>query len=913
MGSGLTFDVAAGGTVLPVGAWLRVSVTIDPAAGIRFDDVDFTLPGGRPAGLVSPSRDATFDAAHPTVMLCAGYKPGTYELVAVLRATGAKLAKMSFQVEAPRGSAVDGPPLWFEGVIEGFVRGATWGGGDEGPENIDVNPHAGEWPVAVLLIDTADHLYPTDAVSVQGLKDHWRQETFDPGAVSVSRYFREVSFYDQRPSSGVLVTGEVFGLAHLPGNWADYMNERTHVDDKTGQIVHEDVWDPNPGVLAQACFTAADDLIDYTKFKSLVIVLPPTKPGSGVWPQAWGCLAKTAEGDIDYRVLVMPNEAPFAHTTLAHELGHNLGLPDLYKPQYPPGSNDSTMRNLGNWDLMHWQGALPQMCALSRMTEGWIRPPWVKTYNFALQEPLPPVNETVSLAPLESGPPSAGMYSAIEIRLAAGHNYYVEYRAPRTGEISDQEMPIQPGAVLMTEAQLPTPGGTVPSDRPRVIFVQKDVNGDGPQMEPGQDFQDQDLTGPSADPFVVTVISVDATKAVVNIKYGPSGAPDPSIRPWPASAERQWQSPDIEVRNARNAAFPLWKNMPWVGHDNTIVASVKNSGTLAAPGVVANFYVQPYDAAGYTVGGPTYLGSDRHDIAPGQTVEFATPWIPPDDGHRCISVDIPAYSAPGTPGVPELSAGNNQAQSNYTVYISATASPASREIIPFGVNNPLSHRATVLIVPRQTHPDFRTYLDHTFVTLDPGERRVLQVMSEHLDTGKKGHVDERAKIPNHLSVAALLVDPYVYQPSVPGTTGHILDGTPQPLGGVDIDILPARACRFASFELVGGQHEYRVRGTVVTVDDGKPVPDGQVLLIEAPTSLRFPPGPRLPGVPSVPIGPTPIRPPVPPVVRGGSTYRTVPLTNGNFDAPVKTGTTVEAYYGGAPGYGDCSTNRLTVS
>ncbi|MGD0248723.1 MAG: hypothetical protein ABSB75_06680, partial [Candidatus Limnocylindrales bacterium] len=201
MGSGLTFDVAATGTVLPVGAWLRVSVTIDPAAGIRFDDVDFTLPGGRPAGLVSPSRDATFDAAHPTIMLCAGYKPGTYELVAVLRATGAKLARMPFQVVAPQGSAVDGPPLWFEGVIEGFVRGATWGGGDEGPENIDVNPHAGEWPVAVLLIDTADHLYPTDAVSVQGFKDHWRQETFDPGAVSVSRYFREVSFYDQRPSS----------------------------------------------------------------------------------------------------------------------------------------------------------------------------------------------------------------------------------------------------------------------------------------------------------------------------------------------------------------------------------------------------------------------------------------------------------------------------------------------------------------------------------------------------------------------------------------------------------------------------------------------------------------------------------------------------------------------------------------
>ena len=41
-------------------------------------------------------------------------------------------------------------------------------------------------------------------------------------------------------------------------------------------------------------------------------------------------------------------------------------------------------------------------------------------------------------------------------------------------------------------------------------------------------------------------------KADVRIRYGVDGQPDPSITPWPASPTRQWQSPDIRVKNARS-------------------------------------------------------------------------------------------------------------------------------------------------------------------------------------------------------------------------------------------------------------------------------------------------------------------------------------------------------------------------
>ena len=68
---------------LEVGSWERVSVVIKPRSGVRFDDLDFIVPKGAPAGIVSTSHDGTFDPTKPTIMLCAGYMPGKYNLLAV--------------------------------------------------------------------------------------------------------------------------------------------------------------------------------------------------------------------------------------------------------------------------------------------------------------------------------------------------------------------------------------------------------------------------------------------------------------------------------------------------------------------------------------------------------------------------------------------------------------------------------------------------------------------------------------------------------------------------------------------------------------------------------------------------------------------------------------------------------------
>ena len=93
-----------------------------------------------------------------------------------------------------------------------------------------------------------------------------------------------------------------------------------------------------------------------------------------------------------------------------------------------------------------------------------------------------------------------------------------------------------------------------------------------------------------------------------------------------ASPQRPWQSPDIEVRNARSTADPQWFNTPWVGNPNTVVARVKNGGNVLAPSVRVNFYVKNYNIGGAP---EVFLGSDVRNIAAGATVEFTTGWVPP--------------------------------------------------------------------------------------------------------------------------------------------------------------------------------------------------------------------------------------------------------------------------------------------
>ena len=87
--------------------------------------------------------------------------------------------------------------------------------------------------------------------------------------------------------------------------------------------------------------------------------------------------------------------------------------------------------------------------------------------------------------------------------------------------------------------------------------------------------------------------------------------------------DRPYQSPDIEIRNTRNMADSSWYNVPWAGNNNTVVAKVKNRGTLDAPGDWVNFSVKNLNVGGAP---ETFLGTQLNDVGEGDTVEFTTSW-----------------------------------------------------------------------------------------------------------------------------------------------------------------------------------------------------------------------------------------------------------------------------------------------
>jgi len=811
-----------------VGEFVKVPVSIGAASGLTFADLRFDVLEGPPGGEVSTSRDASFNPAMPDIMLLGGFQEGTYHLQAIRSATGTVVGTGDFSITSFDTNDELGPGLWVDGEVQQqFVAGAAWGGGPAGPQNVNVVPATGTRRVALLFVDTATQRYTSDAPTLQGFRDRWEDETEDGVATggktfSVNHFYREVSY------NNFNITADPYGPVNLSGNWTDYF-----VADANGN------WAPR-SQLWSAGITAGDTLINYNNYDSVVFVSQevPANAMAGTpfmfaWPYANGNTFSTAEGNKTLGVISMPNQWGTAstgganrhiHETLSHELGHNIGLPDLYTPSVPmpnPNPADQT-RNVVGFDMMHRDNVLPHFSVAHRMMLGWVNPGWIQTFNFA--NAGGPVDQTVTLSPIENGAPPAGRFVGLEIRIADGLNYYCEYRRAQAAQIGDQID--NPNNVVCTDVA--SPPYVAPIARPTILLVPNDTDMDGSVLSNGGDFEQTDFSTPGFPvEFKLDVSGIDGAKADVRVRYGVNSRPDPSIRPWPASADREWQSPDIEVKNARNMADPAWFNVPWVGNPNTVVAKIKNNGNIGAPGVRADFFVKDY-----TVGGApeTFIGSDTKNIGAGATVEFTAPWTPPASGHFCIIVRIPLYQVPPMTGILELSGTNNEAQSNYDRFISATGSPASREISSMTVGNPYSERTSVFLTVSQTNPAYRTYIGNRWVTLNPGETKQIPLMFEFAGDGfltggggpslPPGQGDSVSQIlkraPNDVQIIGLIRNPDSPDPHA----WTLFDGG-------QVQVVTGRATEFEDFRQ---DMQRTVAGRVVTRDNGSAVPGGKVLV-----------------------------------------------------------------------------------
>ncbi|MET2010568.1 hypothetical protein ABXJ56_03395 [Microbacterium chocolatum] len=774
-------------TALPIGIADPVLLTLDPAplfvggyapvrvdttgSGVTFDDLELSVDDAD-LGAVSPSRDDSFDASAPHLLLTGGWRTGTGVVTAKRVGTGEVMGRASFEVTDVWQNDRLGPSFSVTGRCDAPIVRPAWGGGGSGPQNIDVYKAPAAWRMGIVLIDTTSNLYPTAAADIGAIRDGWRDAMIGGVTVggvtrSVASYFAEVSYGKMTMS---LAGNAVAGPVHAAQDWNTYFEVETEPDPANPGSTRPRRWNPRPDAWkalvsaleqANAAETGAQParppILDLSQVDALAFVVrtvnrpdPAVTPataesiGRFVWPQQSTQTVKLNGSDRTLPMMMMPEDwtaidGRQVYETLAHEIGHSLQLPDLYL--YPWHNQGLANRQLRDWDLMHRDRNVPHLSLAMRMALGWVTKDQLKCYNFAANGGAP-VLETVRLHALAATTVPGGSFRGVEVRIADGRNYYFEYRNRQGVSIGDGSLPMS--QVVMGVDVVSPKGGQNYDSRPMALRLYDDPDAvddtdsvltEGAFLEAGDDYREKDFSEGAPKDFVARVLTTTPDSAELQIRYDSEARPELSIRTWP-NGDKQWQSPDIEVRNAKSDADPRWLNVPWAGSPNRVVAKVRNRGGVEARDVRASFSIKNLttNADDRPAAALEPLGlSAPVTIPAGQVRELEVPWVAPTSGHYCITVDIPLYEDPSDPAIHESSDRDNLAQSNYDKFWSESASPSQRKRFTIKLENPTEAPAIVYPRVRQTTPFYRTYLEHSWVLLPPLQSREIGVMTESLD------------------------------------------------------------------------------------------------------------------------------------------------------------------------------------
>ena len=184
--------------------------------------------------------------------------------------------------------------------------------------------------------------------------------------------------------------------------------------------------------LAFDVIRAADSEVDFKKYDQVIIVLPTVKMVN----YALGQPIVTNDA-CSVRWVTVQQESGGAGM-LAHELGHALGLPDLYDQRKAEYANFDISPYVGPWCLMSYgriSGEPVHFCAFNKMLLGWIPTERIKVVSHGS-------TEFITFEPLEI---KTGGTQVIKIP-SYGQTYYLVEARRKIG--FDKELPDE--GVLVT-------------------------------------------------------------------------------------------------------------------------------------------------------------------------------------------------------------------------------------------------------------------------------------------------------------------------------------------------------------------------------------------------------------------------------------------------------------------------------
>ena len=771
-----------------VNGYARVEVDL-ASQGLARTDVEFVVDEGPDAGFVSAGIEP--DAANSAIriVLGAGLRSGEYHLSAKRIADASTIGRARFRVTAHWPDEEVGPPVAVTGKQQIFVHG-SWGGGPTGPQNINVLAAPESWNVLFVLIDLKDRRY--DDVAAPGLRALWTSHLVGPGQC-VKQFYEEMSLFNtagpSRPRGTTMfeAANGAIGPVHLDLGWGDAFEPNTSLDVWGGWNPKDTTW--------QACATALSDFLAdngqgatiLPRSDAIVFIVKTASdnaveigsklfPAEFAWPQAneatffWKTELSTSFARKPAILIndIMPSDMPGdkalpSMTVLCHELGHTLGLEDLYQRGDYPAEVDA--RAIGELDYMGSEFTLPQASIANKMRLGWIDPSWIETFDFGKN----PTGHAVTLHAAEAltrSGPAAGRKAAIEVRIADGWNYYFEYRRTQGGEMTDQQLNTTAGGAQVVLGTDVRADGAAKPARPVILRLGVDEDGNGPILKSnGEDYEETDVTNPQRQHDFRLVFDqidpADANAAQVHVEYIAAHRPELQITPAPGRGD--WKSADIDLQG------PGGQNKIVKGRRHQIVVRVHNAGSLAAKNVRLGLAWLPFTTS------PGEWGAlpdpPRQDIPGLSTVTFTQDWDVPADlkvadievEHFCVKANVDAYVDPSDPSNNEIVIFNNWAQSNFDTTTVSEGSPSERRWTGVSVTNVLPERATYLTLAEQDNDYFRIYVGNAWVRLPAGETRMVEVGYESLaGDAQKGsefeHIFGRGmEAPNKVSFNSLVV------------------------------------------------------------------------------------------------------------------------------------------------------------